>query len=171
MAPIGGLPFFSMHHKPINAMRIAPITCGLSFLLLAACPLASATETESEIAAISATVEGFHAALSAGNAQAAAKLLAPDAVVMEGGETQTRSAYVAHHLLEDIKFAKAVPTRRGKTDVKVAGDVAWASSSSVTQGMYQSKALNLMGAELMVLTRTSTGWQIRAIHWSSRSSK
>jgi ketosteroid isomerase-like protein len=106
-------------------------------------------------------------AVSSGDAEAAARLLAPDAVVLEGGQKEARKEYVGHHLLEDIKFAKAVPSTRGQPEVTVAGDVAWASSTSVTQGTYQSKALNLIGAELIVLTRTSSGWQIRAIHWSS----
>lgn len=118
--------------------------------------------------AVTATVLGFHAALAAGQATAAAELLAPDAVVLEQGELQTRAEYLAHHLAEDIAFAKAVPARRGSTAVSVVGDVAWATSTSVIQGTYQARALNLTGTELMVLSRSPGGWRIRAIHWSSR---
>lgn len=127
--------------------------------------------SESESAAVAATIQGFHAALTAGNAEAAAKILAPDAVILEGGDKETRKDYIAHHLLEDIKFAKAVPSTRSKLEISIAGDVAWVTSTSFTQGAYQGKALNLVGAELMVLARTTTGWQIRAIHWSSRKAK
>ena len=142
-----------------------------SSLLFAGGAQALAQVALSDAAAVAATVESFHAALSSGNAEAATKLLAPDAVVLESGDKETRRQYVGHHLLEDIKFAKAVPSTRGQPEVMISGDVAWTSSTSVTQGTYQSKALNLVGAELMVLTRTPSGWQIRAIHWSSRKGK
>jgi ketosteroid isomerase-like protein len=140
----------------------------LSFLVVAAFRSADAQDVGADAAAVAATVRSFHAALSSGDAAAAARLLAPDAVVLEGGDKETRKQYVEHHLFEDIKFAKAVPSTRGEPEVTVAGDMAWVASTSVMQGTYQSMDLTLVGAELMVLTRTSTGWQIRAIHWSSR---
>ena len=98
------------------------------------------------------------------------RLLAPDAVILENGDRETES-YLDHHLQADIKFAQAVPTRRSKADVTVSGDTAWAVSTSVTQGTYQSKPIDLVGAELMVLSKTSAGWVIRSIHWSSRRAK
>lgn len=145
--------------------------CALSTLLLAlACP-ARAQPADADVAAVTAAVRGFHAALAAGDAKAAARLLAADAVVMEGGERESRKEYVEHHLLEDIKFAQAVPSRQGVIDVTISGDVAWTHSTSLTLGTYQGKALNLAGAESMVLSRTPAGWVIRAIHWSSRKAK
>jgi ketosteroid isomerase-like protein len=121
-----------------------------------------------EAAAVAAAVRDFHAALKAGDAQAAARLLAPDAVILEGGDRESRKEYVDHHLQEDIKFAQSVPARRSKSDVTVSGDTAWAVSTSVMQGTFQSKAIDLVGAELMVLSKTPAGWVIRSIHWSSR---
>ena len=41
--------------------------------------------------------------------------------------------------------------------------------TSRTTGTYRERAINSAGAELMVLSRTADGWNIRAIHWSSRS--
>jgi ketosteroid isomerase-like protein len=143
----------------------------LSALLLAlSCPV-RAQPADADVAAVTAAVRGFHAALAAGDAPAAARLLAADAVVMEGGERESRKAYVEHHLLEDIKFAQAVRSRQGKIDVTIGGDVAWTHSTSFTQGTYQGKPLNLAGAESMVLSRTPVGWVIRAIHWFSRKAK
>jgi ketosteroid isomerase-like protein len=133
--------------------------------------LGNATATESEAAAVTATIQGFHAALSEGNSDAAARLLAPDAIILEGGEKETRKAYIEHHLQEDIKFARTVPSTRSKPDISIAGDVAWTTSTSITKGTHHGKALSLVGAELMVLSRTTSGWQIRAIHWSSRKVK
>lgn len=155
----------------MKTIRIARFAACTLLLLAAVVQSAAAQTVGTDASAVAATVQSFHAALSSGNAEAAARLLAPDAVVLEGGEKETREEYVGHHLLEDIKFAKAVPSTRGQAEVTVAGDVAWASSTSVTRGTYQSKALDLVNAELMVLTRTKSGWQIRAIHWSSRKGK
>jgi ketosteroid isomerase-like protein len=155
-----------MHSR--NLMRFVGALSAL--LLMLSCP-ARAQPADADVAAVTAAVRGFHAALAAGDAQAAARLLAADAVVMEGGERESRKEYVEHHLLEDIKFAQAVPSRQGKIDVTISGDVAWTHSTSLTQGAYQGKPLNLAGAESMVLSRTPAGWVIRAIHWSSRKAK
>ncbi len=62
-----------------------------------------------------------------------------------------------------------MPSQRGATRVKVQGSVAWAVTSSTTQGTYRERAINSTGAELMVLTREPDGWRIRSIHWSSRT--
>ena len=62
--------------------------------------------------AILATVTAFHAALAAGDSAAALALLAPDAVVLESGEVETRAEYAAHHLAADIEFSRAVPSQR-----------------------------------------------------------
>lgn len=151
--------------------RTAKLLFCSSLLLAGLAQVAWAQAVGTDATAVASTVQRFHEALASGNARAAARLLAPDAVVLEGGMKETRKEYVEHHLLEDIKFAKAVPSTRGQPEVTISGDVAWASSTSVTRGTYQAKDLNLVGAELMVLTRTSSGWEIRAIHWSSRKGK
>ncbi len=143
----------------------------VAILLAALCQGASAGDVGSEAATVAATVQSFHAALESGDTEAAASLLAPDAVVLESGGKETLEEYLGHHLLEDIKFAQAVAGTRGQPEVTIVGDVAWASSTSITRGTYQSRPLNLVGAELMVLTRTASGWEIRAIHWSSRQGK
>ena len=138
--------------------------------LLVATPMrpAYAQGPGAEAGNVAAVVRGFHAALEAGDSQAASRLLAPDAVILEGGDRETRKEYLDHHLPADIKFAQAVPARRSKVDVTVSGDTAWAISTSVFQGTYQSQPIDLVGAELMVLSKTPAGWVIRSIHWSSR---
>lgn len=154
----------------MNAIR--PILLSGAFLLLAtSVPIATAQPATSDATAVAAVVQSFHAALSAASPEAAGRLLAPDAVVLEGGEKETRQQYIGHHLLEDARFARAVSSTRSRPEVVVSGDVAWSSSTSVTKGTYQSKAVHLVGAELMVLARTPAGWKIKAIHWSSRPGK
>ena len=120
-------------------------------------------------AAVASAVSGYHAALERGDAAGALRLLAADAVILENGSVETREDYRSHHLPADMEFAQAVPTRRSEVRITMSGDVAWASSTSVTQGSFRGRPINAAGAELMVLARTKSGWLIRAIHWSSRT--
>lgn len=115
-----------------------------------------------------AAVMAYHAAMEAGDSAAALALLAPDAIILESGGVETRDDYRSHHLPADIGFARGIKSQRGPIRVIVQGDVAWASSTSTTQGEYRGRQINSSGAELMVLARTPNGWRIRAIHWSSR---
>lgn len=118
--------------------------------------------------AVAATVRAFHQALAGGDSTAALRLLAPDAMILENGSRESRDEYRAHHLREDIEFARAVASEKSPLQVTLVGDAAWVSSTSVTQGTYRDRAIDSVGAELMVLSRTASGWVIRAIHWSSR---
>jgi ketosteroid isomerase-like protein len=151
-------------------MRYATI---LRSLLLVAAVMAAvgspdpARSAESDEAQVKAAAAAFHAALSAGSGVAALRLLAPDAVILEGGELETRQQYQDHHLAVDIRFAQATKTVRTAVSATVSGDVAWVSSVGTTSGTFQGKNISLGGAELMVLTKSPSGWLIRAIHWSS----
>jgi hypothetical protein len=97
------------------------------------------------------------------------RLLAPDAVILEGGSRESREEYRTHHLAADIEFVQAVPSKRLAPVVSVSGNAAWVSSTSTTQGTFRGKTVNLEGAELAILSRTDSGWIIRAIHWSSQA--
>jgi ketosteroid isomerase-like protein len=119
--------------------------------------------------AVTAVVERFHAALAAGDSAAVAALLAPGALILESGGIETREQYLGGHLRGDIAFAQAVPRQRGPTAVRIAGEVAWVSSTSVAQGTYREREINSTTAELMVLVRREGRWQIAAVHWSSRA--
>ena len=123
---------------------------------------------QSDSTDVVAVIERFHAALSVGDSAAAIALLAPDVTILESGGVENREQYRSHHLAGDIEFARGVPRTRAPIAVTVAGDVAWATSTSVTQGDFRGRAVNSNSAELMVLTRSEGKWLIRAIHWSSR---
>jgi ketosteroid isomerase-like protein len=146
-------------------------TLVIALLLAASMGQVHAQGADADAAAVASAVRDFHVALEAGDSQTVSRLLAPDATILEGGERETRKEYIDHHLPADMKFAQAVTTRYSKTDVNVNGEVAWATSASVMQGTYESKPVNLVGAELMVLSKSPAGWVIRSIHWSSRKSK
>jgi len=139
-------------------------------LLCGALPtLGSAQATDS--AAVAAAVHSYHHALQTGDTAAAKALLADDVVVAESGGMETRDEYVSHHLPGDMAFASAVTRTPGPIVVTLAGDVAWAMSTSQTTGNVRDRAIDSRGAELMVLSRSGMGWVIRAIHWSSRQAR
>ena len=130
----------------------------------------AAQSPSADTAAATAVVSAFHTALKAGNAAEVMRLLAIDAVLLEAGGIEIRAEYEKNHLPADIEFEKAIATTRTPSRVTVAGDAAWAITTSEYKGTFQSKPVDSIGVELMVLSRESAaGWRIRAIHWSGRS--
>ena len=123
--------------------------------------------TQSGTAEAIATSTHFYDLLRRGDSAAAARLLAPDAIVLESGDLETRAEYLAHHIGADIDFAKAVPSKRTIRQVVRQGDAIWLAATSTSTGQFESRPINSSGAELMVLSRSQSGWRIRAIHWSS----
>jgi uncharacterized protein (TIGR02246 family) len=123
----------------------------------------------SDSTAAAAVAERFHAALAAGDSATVAGLLAPEAVVLEGGRLETREQYLGGHLRGDMAFAAAVRPRRGPTHVRVAGDVAWAWSTGEAEGTYREREVRSATAELMVLVRRGGQWLVTAVHWSNRA--
>ena len=123
-----------------------------------------------DAAAVAAVIDRYHRALAAGDSATALALLAPDATILESGGKESRDDYRGHHLPGDIAFAQAVPSERTPPQVTLSGESAWAWSTSRTKGDFRGRAINSVGAELMVLGRQPDGrWLIRAIHWSSRN--
>lgn len=112
-------------------------------------------------------IEQFHAALAAGDSAGAMALLAHDAVVLEGGWVETREDYASGHLTADMAFLAGMTSEVMSRTVTLAGDAAWVSTVSHTDGDYDGRSVKSRGAELIVLGRVDDGWRIRAIHWSS----
>ena len=125
-------------------------------------------QVTSDSAAVAAVVGRYHHALAEGDSAAALAQLAEDAVIVESGSIESRQEYRSHHLPADIAFARAVKGTRSPVQVSVRGDVAWTTATSTTRGKYRGRSVDSAGAELMVLTRSTDGWKIAAIHWSSR---
>lgn len=146
------------------------ITCwALAALSMASLGGAAPALQAQEKQAVVDVIEAFHAALVAGDSTTALSLLADDVVILESGGTENKDHYRSGHISGDMRFAQAVPRERGEIDVRVLGDVAWASSTSVTQGRMGDREINSQGAELVVLARDGGSWKITAIHWSSRN--
>jgi ketosteroid isomerase-like protein len=136
-------------------------------ILVLASPVMAQTASR-DSASVAATIAEFHTALAGGDSSRALRLLAADVTVLEAGGIETLADYRSRHLAADIRFAQAVPSSRAAPRIVVQGDVAWAVSTSETVGSMDGRAINSVGAELMILSREGTGWRIRAIHWSSR---
>ncbi len=149
-------------------IKLRACLLGVVLMLFAADDIIAQTAS-ADTAAITAAVDGFHDALAHGDAAAAMGLLAPDATILESGASQTREEYAREHLAEDIAFTKATSSSRSSLIVRQEGDVAWTTSTFRTSGSFGGKPVDSIAAELVVLTRTPDGWQIRAIHWSSHT--
>lgn len=118
-------------------------------------------------AEVARTVERFHQSIARGDSAMALSLLAADAVILESGSRESLAEYRSHHLPADIAFSQAVKEVRTPLQVTVRGDAAWAIGTGASQGTFRGRSVNSASAELMVLTRTTSGWRIAVIHWSS----
>ena len=147
------------------------ITMGISILTAQSSRATPANTSSVDSAAVIKAVSDYHTALETGDSLKALSLLSSDAVILESGSVESRSEYRSHHLPEDIKFARAVPAKRGDISVTVAGSTAWTAGTSTAQGTFNERSINSMGAESMVLSKTADGWKIRQIHWSSRTKR
>ena len=140
---------------------------GLVCMVGALAPVALSAQSGVDAEVID-VIESFHAALASGDSTQALSHLAEDVIILESGGVEDKDHYRSGHLAGDMRFAAAIPRQRGEIDVQIVGDVAWAHSTSVTQGTMGEREINSQGAELVVLVRRDGVWRISAIHWSSR---
>lgn len=149
-----------------GALAVTPASAAAQSLAVAKdTPTVPVTDS----AAAVATVDRLHALLESGDSAGVLGLLADDVVVLESGGFEDRAEFRSHHLPADIAYARAVRSERTVRAVRVEGDVASVASTSVARGEFRGRQINSAGAELMVLRRTTAGWRITAIHWSSRA--
>lgn len=125
----------------------------------------STAHSEADVIAV---IDAFHSALSAGDSITALSHLAEDVTILESGGVENKEHYRSGHLSGDMRFAKAVPRKRGDIQVSFMGDISWAHSTSITEGKMGDREINSQGAELMVMAMEGETWKIKAIHWSSR---
>jgi ketosteroid isomerase-like protein len=151
-------------------MPVSTLVASALGIALAVTPIEAQTPSAAA-ADVQKVVDAFHAALKAGDTAGAMNLLAPDVVLLEAGGIETRAEYESNHLPADVEFEKAVTTSFKPYRVTVVGDAAWAVNTSAYKGRFRDRTVDSVGVELMVLSRDSAGWRIRAIHWSSRALK
>ncbi|MCZ8013854.1 nuclear transport factor 2 family protein [Gemmatimonas sp.] len=127
-----------------------------------------AQPTSPDAKAAATAVAQFHAALTAGDSARAVALLSKDVLVLESGAVQTRAEYLSHHLGADMKASNGSKAVRSIVQVQLMGEAAYVVSKSVTPPTGGEGSSGSEMAELMVLSKTPSGWSIRAVHWSSR---
>jgi ketosteroid isomerase-like protein len=103
-----------------------------------------------------------------GDRAAVMSLIAPDAVFVESGRLETRAQHETDHLPADINFEKQVTGTRDPMQVTILGDSAWVIATTGYTGTFDGNPVDFVSAQLMVLSRDSGDWRIRAIHWSAR---
>lgn len=133
-------------------------------VLLTSCTQAPADDP----AGVTAIVEGFYGAMKTGDTAAAMRVIAPDAVFLEGGRLETRAEYESNHLPADIEFERAVTGKRSPLSITFNGNTAWVIATTDYEGTFEDAPVSFISAQLVVLTRNEGPWLIRSIHWSSR---
>jgi len=136
----------------------------MALLMLTACQGAGADET----AAVQKVVTDYHAAVKSGDATAAMKDFADDAMMLEAGVVETRQQYQDSHLPADIDFEKTVNNTVKTLKLTLEGNTAWVASSMDLKGTFQERDVDVEALELMVLSKQSNAWKIRSIAWNSR---
>ncbi|HET6806268.1 MAG TPA: c-type cytochrome [Frateuria sp.] len=114
-----------------------------------------------------AAAQAFHGALEHGDRTIVLGLLAADATISEGGSTQSREAYAAHHLDEDLAFlkqAKVVPLWMGSMPM---GDTAMVASDSRILTIENGKPVAIRSKEQLTLKKIGSAWKITAVQWHS----
>jgi ketosteroid isomerase-like protein len=133
--------------------------------------LTAAEPPADKAAAVTEAVKAFHRALKEGNADAAMEILAPDALILESGHTQTREQYGAGHLQGDMALMRSASVTHSDFTIKQETGIAWTTQTYRVTGTHKGREIDSQGVELMVLTETPAGWRIRAVHWSNHSVK
>jgi mono/diheme cytochrome c family protein len=119
-----------------------------------------------------ATVKALHGAMSGGDPKKVQTLLDPNVLILEGGNVErSRAEYAAHHLPADLKFMQAVTYKLDRQSGDTVGDLAWVVSEARLSGAREGKPIDLVSTETLVLKKSSAGWKVVHIHWSSRPVK
>ena len=137
--------------------------------LIAATSHAQQRTPAADSAAVVQIAGRFHAALAGGDSTAALAMLTDDVVILEAGGVETRAQYRERHLPADVEYAKTVTSTRSIQKVVVHGDVAWLTATSTSAGQFNLRNVNSQGVETMTFARTTQGWKISSVHWSSRA--
>ena len=123
---------------------------------------------QSESGELGAVSDALASALRKGEADAVRGLFNDGAVIAEGGKTELGlDAYASHHLERDMAFLADTRRQVLERNVVRGEDVAVVVTRSETVGRYKGESVHERTVETLTLERTSQGWKIAAVHWSS----
>lgn len=116
-----------------------------------------------------ATLERFSTALSAGDLDAAGAELDANVLILEsGGAERTRDEYLGGHAKHDAEFLKRAHLTLKRRVARASGDLVWVGSESEIHTSRDGKMLMISSTETAVLRKSTYGWKIVHLHWSSR---
>jgi mono/diheme cytochrome c family protein/ketosteroid isomerase-like protein len=119
------------------------------------------------VPAAEAVATSFHMALEKGDREAVLALLAPEATISEGGQTQSREEYASGHLGEDIAFLKSAQVKPVSLASMPMGETAMVGTETQIASTAKKSPTTLRSRELLTLKRQGTAWKIVAIRWES----
>lgn len=149
--------------------RIARVTAAAALAMsVVAAAQANGQEANAQEAEVRAVVEGFKAALAAGDSTAALGYLHRDLMVYEEGHAESLTEYRSGHLAADMEFSAGVETTPLQQGAIVRDDMALWVSEGDSKGEFRGRPIESHGVETIVLIPTDAGWKILHVHWSSR---
>ena len=116
-------------------------------------------------------VNTFMEELATGQLEAARQLMTPNAVVMANGQVLgTRDGYIDGAAKGDATALQGVQREILRRDADAGPNAGWVVSEKRMRGPggAQGAPREVVVTETMLLARTTAGWKITHIHWSSR---
>lgn len=114
-------------------------------------------------------VDAFSAAIKAVELGEAGKLLDPQVLILEsGGSERSRDEYMRSHIIADAAFLQNAKQQLRYRQARADGNMAWVATESTLIAQQNGKAIVVSSTETMLLKKTTAGWRIAHIHWSSR---
>ena len=158
-----------------SSLVLATVVSGVAHAQPSAAPT-STTTTSSRVAtratpadAAVQVVNDFMAALADGQLDAARQFMAPNAMVVANGQVLgNRDGYIDGAAKGDAAALKTVERVLVHRDAQVAADTAWVLSEKRVRAAGAPDGPSEPVFETMLLARTSSGWKISHIHWSTR---
>ncbi|MFZ6751052.1 YybH family protein [Undibacterium sp. Ren11W] len=120
----------------------------------------------------SEVVSEFYRAMAKGDAARASELLSTEITIYESGYVErSRAEYSAHHLPEDIAFAKASSRNVLQHTERQNENFAFIWEETETKTKIKGKNVKIFGTETTILQKIDDQWRIVHLHWSSRKPK
>ena len=117
-------------------------------------------------------VDSFGKALAAVDFKTVENLLDPSVIILEsGGAERSREEYMSRHAVADALFLGNAHVALQRRTARVDGVTAWVASESEIHASDDGKPMTLLSTETMILHKSTDGWRIVHIHWSSRRKK
>lgn len=128
-----------------------------------------AAGADADTTAVLAVADALREAIVASDRAALERMMLPEAKIVEGGKTETRTQYLGHHFGADGDFLRAIEREPLSRTVEIDGHTARVVSTSRMHGTFREQALDLESTEVLVLHHTAEGgWRVAEVRWSSK---